>query len=46
MTALGGSIACRSEEGEFTELELCFPPVEDAASQHSEVVSPNGEEAT
>jgi signal transduction histidine kinase len=25
MTAFGGTIACRSQEGEHTELELCFP---------------------
>jgi two-component system response regulator PhcR len=25
MTAFGGTIACRSREGEHTELELCFP---------------------
>lgn len=28
MSAFGGSIICRSQEGEFTELELGFPPLD------------------
>lgn len=31
MTAFGGTIACRSREGEFTELELCFPHLDGSA---------------
>lgn len=33
MTALGGEIACRSDFGEYTRVELRFPPVTDPSQQ-------------
>jgi signal transduction histidine kinase len=42
MRAFGGAISCRSELGEFTEMELSFPPPDDAGGPVSPVgaVSP------